>query len=59
MSTTANQPDDRFPTTGPSDEQYESYSFEWTSDGEGLIYDDQNSDEWIQAGVTISLDAWR
>lgn len=59
MATNASDADDRLPTTGPDTEQYSRYRFERTSDGDALIYDEKESEEWIQAKMSLTLDAWR
>jgi hypothetical protein len=59
MSTTATDPHDRLPTTGPAQLPYEQYRFTITTDGNGLVYHADDDEQWIESETVLTLDDWR
>lgn len=51
--------DDRYPTTGPDEQRYDSYRCTQTDDGAVLLFHADNDAEWIRAAESCSLKGWR
>ncbi len=59
MSTEQNNPDGRFPTTGPGTKEFERYQHTQTDENDGLIYDLEKENAWIESSLVLSLESWQ